>query len=477
MAMSQRDMQNQSQNQAVTVHTHAPEFNGFTHTIKNRFFYFLGSAQGNRDSFGMTAAKLAELVTKFQKTFNDSEVKISREKPNLPKFPADLTVKLDACVLEVIDIAKSHKAGTLYTDNSSMAAELHETGHIPVILSSITVSQQYERSTRSVSAVDLEVYFNINYSARHQAKEYLAKQRMMKKISQLYKETSEYRNNIPGGPDYYACTRLMTALETDVIKKNEATMPHEYVQFDLYSEMVKKLLELTNRVNTLDGRDEHAATLVKGILNVINRVKDVGTVDAQKTISNTCYGLLEEFVMNKGIGQTEEFKITKALDQQLQEVLPIAAYLNSEFNPFARDGIAGEIIDSEFHKKALKAYQLHESKEKAYVYGAHEYKYDSTPRTERFDTDQIQQLIFGKEEIPAAQNASTNTGRSMLGSMHTTLLSITSGSTPATVESSQSGIRRQQLALVAPANQLLLMPPQDEENVNVIIPGQGGPKR
>jgi hypothetical protein len=447
--------------QALTVHVHAPEFSGFTHTIESRFTHFAGSEAGSRTTFGMSAKDLATLVTKFSDEYYENEAKILRANPRLPTAPNELKVKLDTFVTAIKGLAQQHKDNKIYQHNSTMVNALKTTGHIPLILSKACAAAQYGRSTRSLNSTDLEDYYGKYPFAQTQAVEYLVKQEMMQKVAELYREISAFRNTLPTGqPDYIACTRLMTAVNEKIIKINEATLPAEYVQFDLYHTFIQKLIELTCQINPqlID------QATIDSIMRMITFVKSgESTVENQKAVSENLYKVLQHFFESKGVGIVEDLKITDALDAVLQEILPIAAYLNSQFNPFSQDSVFGTVVTSKFHDEALKAYRAHESKHTVSPYPPekdrderYQYKYKPTVRTEEFSADQIEKILLG--EIEAAPQAAPSTASSFLSSMSSFWQRVTDGNAVATVATSESRRRREQAALPAPAVQLLLMP-------------------
>jgi hypothetical protein len=446
----------QNQSQAVVRRTHAPEYSGFTHTIETRFTYFAGSEGSTRTSFGMPANDLAKLMTKFSKDFYASEAAILAKNRISPPVPETLKLKLNTCVGEINDFADKLKRKTIYKDLSVMIVALSKTGHIPLILTKATSAAQYERSTRSLGANDLEQYYKLYPGAQAQAIEYLVKQGMMQKVAELYRDISALRNTLPEGkPDYIACTRLMTKLNKEVIEVNEATLPSEYVQFDLYYPFIEKLRVMICQINL--GLVEK--NVIDSLINAINLVThEATTVTNQKNVSEFLYRILKDFFEKKGFGD-DELTIDKELDAVIQEILPIAAYLNSQFNPFSQDGVFGTVVTGSFHQKALEAYRLHESKHlvrNPYSHNpAHEYKYTPITRTEEYNTDQMEQIVFG-EIVAPDQIPKPSITQSLFSSMTSALLKITDGSEVKTVATSESRQRRQQAALPAPPVQLLL---------------------
>jgi hypothetical protein len=462
---------NQGQTQAVALHVHAPEFSGFTHTIKSRFTYFSADEGSMRNTFGMPTSEFALLMNTFVKDFLASEVTIQTNNKSLPPFPDKLKRKLNACLDAVNDFDIKLKKKQIFQNSHEMAQALIETGHIPLMLTKAAAAKQYKRSTRSINASDLETYYKTYPLAQPQAVEYLVKQGMMQKVAELYRETSAFRNTIPAGnPDYIACTRLMTKLNKEIIEVNEATLPAEYVQFDLYNTFIEKLHDMICQINPKLVEEQVIDNLMRAINHVLPNQEI--TVTNQKNVSEQIYRILKSFFEQKGLGVNAEITIDKQLDAILQEVLPIAAYMNSQFNPFNQDSVFGALVVGEFHSKALAAYRLHESR---HPVNEHEYqsyyptvqrypyKYTPTERSEEYDTDQMEKILFPEIAAPD-QKATQSTAGGFLASLRKAWLRSTDGSQVQTVATSESRKRRLQLALPAAPVQLLIMPPGTEDS-------------
>ncbi len=462
MALTREDIRDKTT--ALTVHVHAPENLGFTHTIGSRFTYFEGSKSGTRETFGLSAHELNKIFQTFKMKFIADESKYKDTVSSIKSLFEILHLSAD----EIKLIADKQKAKSLCNDPSEMVSVVIESGHIPLIMSKCTAAAQYNRATRNLGTEDLKKYFDFTLGAKTQAIEYVAKIKMMSIVAKLYTDVSCLRFKYNSGTlDFVACTRLLHGLHESVIKVNQASMPKEYVQFDLAKTFTDNIFKIICRMNPL----LVGKTFIEDLMHAVsvpqrlcyNRER---TIDTQAIVSKLLYQRLESFFEEHGL-KKDAIEIDDELDAILQEVLPLAAYLNSEFNPFARNGIFGKVSSSEFHKEALEAYRQHETAcagdykiEDKYVYQYHE-----TTRTEEYDGDQMDRIINGaNDEVkPTAIAARGLFAR------------LTAGSAVSSETNSDSAARREQLALPAPAiyTQLYLThAKEEEEKDNLKRPGK-----
>jgi hypothetical protein len=438
MSISTRNAEHKDESTTVSVHVHAPENVGFTHTVKTRFTHFEGSNSGGRDTFGMPAKKLNEVMQDFIKKFYANE-KQSQRQHGHPDMPADVRASLDVCAAEISVLAESYRKGLVYNNPAAMVEVVLETGHIPLIMSACTAAAQYKMATRNLSSGHLETYFKVTPFSKKQAIEYVVKVQMMKKIAELYAfvnnlRLSKYADN--SKPDFYACTRFMIALNNDVIKVNQESMPKQYVQFDLASTFAENILKKICQMNPAIVGEK----FINSIYNTLGTISG-NTVAAQDSISKYLYQQLNDFVDKCDFTPDADGDTPKETDDKLQEILPLAQYLNSEFNPFARNGIKGKLLTSTFHEAALQAYRNHESTCN-YYNPREEYQYNETPRTEEFNGDQMEVLIYGAEEKKSASKASSASSRFFKA--------LTEGNTVTDSSQSDAAKRRETLALPTP---------------------------
>jgi hypothetical protein len=452
MSLTREDLKDQTT--ALTVHVHAPDNVGFTHTIGTRFTYFEGSKSGSSDTFGLSAKALNRIFQEFVKKFYVDEMFAQRNK-ELPALPPEIRTLLDICAKELELMANKLQAKQLYNTSSEMVKIVIESGHIPLIMSKCTAAAQYNIATRNLGAEHLERYFDLTLGAKPQAIEYVSKIKMMTLIAGLYSDINTLRfqkYNDRANHNFYACTRLLIGLNENVIKVNQKSMPQQYVQFDLAPAFTDNIFKLICRMNPkLAGE-----TFIDQLMGTLHLTGDK-TVDTQEAISKRLYVLLEDFLIKYGLND-DEIEIDDELDAILQEVLPLAAYLNSEFNPFARNGIFGKVLTNKFHKEALDAYRQHELGCSGHfrVYDPFVYKYNETTRTEEFDGDQLDRLINGAEEPEVKPTGATARGL---------FARLTDTSSVSSAANSQSAARREQLALPTPAvyTQMYLTSGKEEE--------------
>ncbi|HVY53513.1 MAG TPA: hypothetical protein VHA13_03240, partial [Gammaproteobacteria bacterium] len=417
------------------------------HTQQHQFTHFAGSEAGVETSFGIPCEKFATLVTNVINEFKQEE-----------KQSSDLMVELADMVKKIKLLAERLRNNEAYITLNDIAVGMHDTGHIPLILSGGAAASQYNRATRSLSTFDLEIYFENIGIAKPQAREYLVKQDMMSLIAAFRETVKNKRYNLSKdnikSNEFYLCNRVLKVIDEKIIKLNQASMPREYETFDLYHHFAQKVRDLICQIDIkLVGE-----AFIENLLNKLNRGNSKETpFDAQKKLSDDLYEVLHTY-LTKLLKLDEEGDMTLSSqeDEALQNVLPLLAYLNSPQNPFARNGLLGKEISNSFHSAALDAYRKHESQQSAGNYTYH-YQHKKGPAV-IFNEDQIEALIYG-----APEKQQTNSVVSFFRSL------VTENSTSANSRYlTQSEERRQLLQLPPPPELLLLMPPEEQNKDQTI---------
>ena len=424
---------------------YAPDNSGFLHTMPTRFTYFEGSQTGTRTTFGMEHQE----ITRLFREFAAKQAAAHKE----------LKLLLTQCLNQIETLNREYEQGSLYNRNDVIAQGVVNTGHIPIILSAINPAGIYNRAARSIRAQDVELYFTSmpTDEAVTQASLYLVKQMVMSSIAELNRNIRALRQSVSQRDDqrglFYACNAVLKALQTDVIAPNQQSMPNQYVEFDLLQPFRETVYALICKID----KRLIPESSINALLNSISGAKDGETCFyAQERITNTLYSEIQTILAKPPLGITKDFSgaaLTEQQDAMLQAILPLIAYLNSEFSPFARNGVFGDMASTPFHSKALEEYRSHESQEFA-VYKNYSYtpQIDSNPT--EFNAEQMEQLLFGKnspEQAPAAQGFFSSMQRALMGM-------LTSSATAAPTSSTQDS-RRTQLALPVPPKYLAIEAP------------------
>ena len=433
----------------LSTHIYAPNNVGFIHTAPERFTYFSGSKAGARTTFGFSCEEMLALLNKavpeFIKQYADSN------NGDINRYLKNITNLLATVQQQVADF-KSDKS---YTSDKEAAEAVVASGHIPIILGSILPAVQYQRAARSVSASDVEYYFGRVPSARQQCREYLVKQDIMKAIAAFRNRVNSERYTHTKGETLYFFNSLINMLDEKIIKLNQKSMPTECEQFDLYPTFRQKIHTYWCQIPNEPAYKEFFAEMA----NALEFSKGATTYHAQQALADAMYTICIAFI-NKHVGinsSSESMELTVVQDNHLQTILPLVAYLNSEQNPFARNGIFGKMANSNFHIEALGAYQSHESNEKPQDYRVDEFAYEAkNHKHPSFDDAQIEKLLFGASDLAQSNTAAGG----FFGGIGQTLRGLLTDGTANASQTSDSNRRRELLALPTPQQYLMLEGPK-----------------
>jgi hypothetical protein len=397
------------QPQALSTYVYAPTNVAFMHTSGTQFTHFSESKAGNRTTFGLSCEQLLELakpaMEKFSQQNRSSADRVVRQYLN------ELSTLSNTLACMVEDFKRGSSLGERakailtwsegpkpsYSTDYDAAKAVVDSGHIPIMLSAILPATQYARAARTVEASDVQYYFGKMVGSRQQCREYLVKQDMMKAIAAFRTKINLGRCSLPGGEALSFCNSLIKMLDDEIINPNRKSLPANCETFDLYDTFVTKLSDLYCQIpNKPEYKD-----FIFNLQNALRARALYGytTYHYQEKVSDEVYAVLINFV-HKHVGlskDSESVKLTAARDDHLQAVLPMIEYINSAVNPFARDGLFGELVRNEFHNIALGAYAEHESKMKINPTTRYEY-FARTSSHPKFNNDQVAKLLFGSEE-------------------------------------------------------------------------------
>lgn len=436
----------------LSLYTYAPNNVGFTHTMPERFTYFSGSKAGARTTFGFSCEEISALINKEIEEFVKQYAEARH--PTIRQY----LDSLGQLRLTVQQQATNLKNGRSYATDYDAAQAVVASGHIPIMLAAALPAVQYERSARSVSAYDVGFYFGQVPAAREQCREYLVKQDIMKAITAFRENANSQRYTNAKDESLYFFNSLINMLDEKIIKPNQKSMPTDCEQFDLFDTFRQKIHKHLCEMPNKPAYGEFFAAMAK----VLKSCEGATTYEAQQALSNNVYALCINFIkQHTGIDPEQESKeLTVEQDDNLQAVLPLVAYLNSEQNPFARNGVFGKMVSSSFHTEALAAYKSHESRERPLTHhymvaDAFEYK-AQTRQHPSFDEDQMEKLLYGAED--AVENKGV-VGGFFAGLGQTMRGMLTDGSANAS-QNSDSSRRRRLLALPTPQQYLMLEGPK-----------------
>lgn len=448
----------------LAIKSFVPDNAGFTHPLESQFTHF--QTKGNHRYFGLSCEHLNSIMDTFAQEFIQKSREVFRDHLQREEFKLILN-SLERTQHNINSLLTSFKTNHLYMHPEAVSKQVIKTGHIPVMLTHIATASSYEKAARSISSVDVQEFFHRFQNAQAQGREYCVKVDMMTSIAKLRNDIITYRYTLDIKDSLVVlCNQLIAELDTKIINVNQNAMPKEYEQFDLYHTFASKIAELTCQLDSKANQQT---------LNVINKIVTVLrtdqsrslTVNAQERISTEMYNILIEYV-NRDIGLGNavagEVNLTVEQDEMLQRILPLVAYLNSPANPFARNGLFGDLISNPFHNEAIKAYTAHESKEKT-VSPTIQYHFVEPANRLEFTGEQIDQLLDGKKAAPQSQAGS------VLASI-SGFLRIGNG---ASNGASQSAERRNLLALPAPREYTMLQLTDGRENEQQNAPSPNRP--
>jgi hypothetical protein len=446
--------------QPLSTYVYAPTNVAFMHTSSNQFTHFSESKSGNRTTFGLSCEQLLALANPAVEKFSQPHRKLADKV--IIEYVNELSILSNTLARMVEDFKRGSSLGERakslfgrqegpppsYSTDHEAAKAVVDSGHIPIMLSAILSAADYGRAARSVSADDVEFYFGKMLGARNQCREYLVKQDMMKAIAAFRTKVNFHRCSLPAGEVLSFCNNLVTMLDEEIINPNRKSLPENCETFDLYDTFISKLYDLwcqmPNRPEyslSFDRLNPNSFKFFNSLKEALHSMPNSGysTYHYQQSVSNAVYvGLNED---SAGV----ELKAEQ--DNHLRAVLPMIEYMNSEFNPFARDGLFGEVVTNDFHNISLRAYAEHESKMKPKSNQSYEYvsKASSHPK---FTNDQLAKLLFGSDEAAEEDEIDTKKkGASAVGFFGRLMLE---GST-SQQKISDSENRSQMLALPMPA--------------------------
>lgn len=436
--------------QQISTHVYAPNNAGFINPHMGQFTHF--DSNGRLESFGMPCDELAKQMKKFVVSFLDKHKELFYQQ-EFVTLASQVEFKLRAALQEIETLHLQMKNKTRYTEPHEMAPFVIDTGYIPIALSAISPAKDFNRAARTISPNDVAIYFQKFPNAKSQAREYCFKVAMMNIIGKLREDIVALRYTFDQQQNSTViCNRLIIDLDEKIIAANQGQLPAEYTQFDLLDTFLKRVHELICQLDAkANTKTQH---FIDGILSLLNST--IGnTYSAQEKTSSAIYQIMEIYVRNDiGIGGPTE--LTFEQDDMLQAVLPLIEYMNSAQNPFARNGLFGVIATSESHKRALKAYSEHEKEQSSYF---EKFSYQYQPRSSHveYNDAQIGHLLDGNN---AAGRATKSAKQSSVKGAFGNLFISGAGSTQSSSSNSQSGQRRQLLALPQPeqyqSTQLLL---------------------
>ncbi len=474
---------------AISTTVYAPEEIGFIHTRSDAFTYFSGSKAGNRETFGMPISDLMPKINAFsataEKTCADFSTHLDTRK---------ISDRLKKFSLAVEKMNRSFSCGHSYSDVNEMTEKLLKTGHIPVMLSTINPVAIFECATRSIQTWEVQEYFTRIAGSQDQGRAYLVKHDIMVEIAHLRRDFFQQRQQaaIPDTPLFILYNNLLSQLNA-LIGENQKTMPAEYEEFDLYPSFVYRVVDIINHFEEGDFRNDLLAFLERylppfsGYPYAPQKGEDdAATVWHQRHLSALLYKKIEDYLANKvGIRRQttereESIDLTAEQDSKLQMILPLLVYLNSPQNPFAQDGLFGDICSNEFHKEALTAYEAHEKQGSGLdcVYLTCLSDIDGgkktlhlpapmpnitislLPQKVEFTADQMERLLYGSSATESA--AQQQAARPSWSSFFSSLLGANTASNSAAANiQSESAQRHRQLALPQPPQclQLAYNPP------------------
>jgi hypothetical protein len=450
---------------ALILPIYAPETIKFTHTLPTRFTYFVGSDAGGRETFGLTVSNVVLLIEKFVLGFNRDHDTLVQKNQTEP-LSDDMKKKLDVLLAEATNLETEYKTGMIYNNLNvrEMAEALIATGHLPLILTTIAPAAQYEIATRAVNSMDIDTYFTLHSAAKAEGAEYLVKQDIMRRVGEFYQTIRKHRlSTTKESHEFYTCNRLLERINKDIIEPNAVSMPSEYVEFDLLKAFTDQIFQLTCEMNPQVGLDR---AFIDSIIEAIN-IFEKDTVTTQKLISKKIYEIYATTLKGMGCDPKDVIELTEETENILQTILPLVAYLNSMYNPFARNGVFGKMVSNPFQTKAIDAYQKHESKQTERESKPYEYKWVlKDVRATKFNDAQLEALMYGTK----AKHSS------MFATLSNTWLAMTSSNSVASASTSQSAERRAALTLPVPQlySQLLLITDGSPENA-VVIPSANAP--
>lgn len=466
--------------QPTSTVLYAPEDTVFTHTSVEQFTYFSGSQSASRETFGMPVAVIARLITDFAEKFMQENKSTN---PAIEEVYKKLTLWVDVLKATPKDLLGKK----LYPTATEIAEGIKGYGHIPVILSKANAAQQYGHAGRNVENDQVQYYLELFSGSEEQAREFLVKQDIMKKLAGFRHELFQARYKISGQNEaFFIFNKLIKGID-EIIQRNRESMPKDCEQFDLHETFGLKIISLASAFDpTITAQRLKYEISGAIMLTQVQHEGDGSVYPAQKYLSDRLYEILIKYVTNViGIKvDSEENCLRDDQAAMLQDILPLVAYLNSSKNPFARLGLFGkEVTDNDFHNRALVAYKLHESKVSQLSFvqkskdplkalDALESTNEKPSNAERKDGDptankkkvvytaeQIEQLLYGPSE---EQQKEMGVSNGFLGRLSNTVRGLLTESSAGAQASSSRSRQLDQLRALTTPEQYRLEAPKPE---------------
>lgn len=283
--------------------------------------------------------------------------------------------------------------------------------------------------------------------AAAQAREFLVKQAMMQRLVAFRSMLQDLRYKAEPGTEFFlACNTLIKEVEDRIFKVNAKAMPKDCEEFDLFEEFITQVFALVHQLNDKNVRLKNDILDRLRSITGFEKRGDYAPFIAQQEISKFLYTLLEDYVGRELFihRDTKAMELTDEQDEMLEDLLPLLAYLNSEHNPFGRNGLFGKLIDNPFHNEALEAYKSHERKAECKLDFVTSLKMPAPrPQGVEYSGAQMSALLFGSK--PTGKKATTS---GFIGFFVGLLTEASAGSRD-TVQS-DSEQRRELLALPMP---------------------------
>ncbi|MHA7840590.1 MAG: hypothetical protein ACX932_01825 [Gammaproteobacteria bacterium] len=467
---------------------YAPNNVGFIVCSSEKFTYFANSEQGKEKHFGLTL----EETKKCFKAFFDNMCTQYNDKNG---FDA---IKL---LMEEIDNIMEEEQKK-YSDEKKIMSRffggdfdekrqvimklshcLQDSGHIPILLSEINDAEVFKLATRAIDVFKIAWYFeNVNHAAVSQALEYAAKHNMMTAVKKLHDTLFNNRYEVANDEDsalLFLYNTIIYHLENDVIKSNQKSLP-AFVEFDLCSTFVEKVHRFVEAMpheafTTEEGIAVDLSTLRVKLFNIYKGYRQHSASNPYEQQSQYCqqlYGALQEYVKALGLPEDmdsapDDFEgLSIAMEANLKYLLPLIQYLNASDNPFARNGLFGQLFKIPLHSKAKKYYERHESRMPCYS-GPDDLTYQSRPLLV-FNEDQIDQLLYGSEEVDKMMEKLSGLG----GKVKSFFGLLTSGDTDEYLIPKNFAERQQQQS-----NQLLALPQPEKYQLRLTYNSDNKPEK